>query len=50
MVDKLIDAGGIRTRYLEQGSGPALILIHGSGPGADAWANWRQTLPAFADR
>ena len=50
MKDKFINAGGIRTRYLEEGSGPALILIHGSGPGADAWANWRHTMPAFAER
>src|SRR5581483_7019382 len=24
------------------------VLIHGSGPGASAWANWRLTLPALA--
>jgi pimeloyl-ACP methyl ester carboxylesterase len=27
-----------------------VILIHGSGPGVSAWANWRLALPYFADR
>ena len=50
MIDQFIDAGGIRTRYLEAGKGPALILVHGGGPGADAWSNWRKTLPALSKR
>ena len=50
MTDRFIDAGGIKTRYLEQGSGPPLILVHGGGPGADAWSNWRKTMPALSTR
>jgi 2-hydroxy-6-oxo-6-(2'-aminophenyl)hexa-2,4-dienoate hydrolase len=47
-----IDAGGVRTHYLESGTGapgtPPLILIHGGGAGADSIGNWRSTIPAFA--
>lgn len=31
----------------ETGSGPALVMLHGGGPGASALANYRQNLPAF---
>ena len=42
-----IVAGGIRTNYIEDGAGPPVVLIHGSGPGVTAYANWRLTLPAL---
>ena len=44
----LVDADGIKTNYLEMGEGPPVVLIHGSGPGVTAYANWRLTLPALA--
>src|ERR1700754_857533 len=44
------DAGGIKTNYLEAGSGSPVVLIHGSGPGVTAYANWRLVLPVLADR
>lgn len=40
----------VRTHYLEMGSGPLLVLIHGGGSGADAWGNWRGCLPAYAEK
>ena len=40
-----VDAGGIKTNYLEAGTGHAVILIHGSGPGVTAYANWRLVIP-----
>jgi pimeloyl-ACP methyl ester carboxylesterase len=43
------DAGGIKTNYLEAGEGEHVVLIHGSGPGVTAYANWRTVLPALAD-
>src|SRR5437016_2736697 len=43
-------AAGIPTNYLEDGEGPAVVLIHGSGPGVSAYANWRLTIPALAKR
>ena len=45
---RTIDAGGISTHYHEAGSGPPVLLLHGSGPGVSAWANWRLTIPALA--
>lgn len=43
-----IVAGGIDTNYHDVGDGPPVLLIHGSGPGVTAWANWRLTMPALA--
>jgi 2-hydroxy-6-oxo-octa-2,4-dienoate hydrolase len=44
-----IDAGGVKTNYLETGSGKDVILIHGSGPGVTAYANWRLVIPALGE-
>jgi pimeloyl-ACP methyl ester carboxylesterase len=43
-------ANGIKTNYLEAGEGDPVILIHGSGPGVTAYANWRVVIPALAQR
>lgn len=47
-VGREILAAGWRTNLLEQGEGFPLLLIHGSGPGVTAWANWRLVMPALA--
>ena len=47
---KRIRAAGIDTNYHDTGSGHPLLLIHGSGPGVSAWANWRLNMPALAAR
>ncbi len=49
-IAETIDVNGIRTNYHDLGSGPPVVLIHGSGPGVSAWANWRLTLPALSQR
>jgi pimeloyl-ACP methyl ester carboxylesterase len=42
-------AGGIRTHYSEAGDdGPAVILLHGGGPGSSGAAGWRFMIPALA--
>lgn len=43
-------AGGYSTNYLSAGSGEPVVLIHGSGPGVNAFSNWRLTMPALAER
>ncbi|ATY85443.1 2-hydroxy-6-oxo-2,4-heptadienoate hydrolase [Kyrpidia spormannii] len=49
-VGQYVDAGGIRTHYHVLGEGPNVLLIHGSGPGVSAWANWGGVLPRLAAR
>jgi pimeloyl-ACP methyl ester carboxylesterase len=34
---RFLNANGIRTSYLEAGSGPVLVLLHGAGGGATGW-------------
>lgn len=50
-VGKEIIADGIRTNVHLTGppDAPAVLLLHGSGPGVTAWANWRMTIPALAE-
>lgn len=48
-IGQSILARGIHTNYHDVGSGAPVLLIHGSGPGVTAWANWRGTIPALAE-
>jgi pimeloyl-ACP methyl ester carboxylesterase len=50
VADHTIDAGGIETSYLEAGSGEPVLMLHGSGPGVSALANWRYNIPTLAQR
>ncbi|MES2492574.1 MAG: alpha/beta hydrolase [Pseudomonadota bacterium] len=47
-IGERIDVAGIGTNYIVAGDGDPLILIHGSGPGVTAYANWRGVIPDFA--
>ena len=48
-IGQSITAAGIRTNYHDSGgAGAPVLLIHGSGPGVSAWANWRLVMPALA--
>jgi pimeloyl-ACP methyl ester carboxylesterase len=46
-----VDEGGLKARihYNEAGSGPAVIMLHGSGPGASGWSNFSRNFDAFVD-
>lgn len=44
-----ITAAGIQTNLLDRGTGKPVLLLHGSGPGVSAWANWRMNLPVFSE-
>ncbi len=48
---RMIDVAGVHTQVLDtggDGSGlPPVLLLHGSGPGVTAWANWRPVVPAL---
>ena len=43
-----IQAAGWQTNLHDVGEGFPVMLIHGSGPGVTAWANWRLTIPELA--
>ncbi|MCZ8379454.1 alpha/beta hydrolase [Mycobacterium sp. CPCC 205372] len=43
-----IEVNGIATNYHEAGSGDPVLLLHGSGPGVSAWANWQHTIAVLA--
>jgi 2-hydroxy-6-oxo-octa-2,4-dienoate hydrolase len=48
-IGRTVDAAGIATNVLEAGTGRPVVLVHGSGPGVTAYANWRLTIPALAE-
>jgi 2-hydroxymuconate-semialdehyde hydrolase len=50
-IGKTVTANGIRTNYIEAGdaANSPLILIHGSGPGVTAFANWNGVIPTLAE-
>jgi 4,5:9,10-diseco-3-hydroxy-5,9,17-trioxoandrosta-1(10),2-diene-4-oate hydrolase len=48
---KYADVGdGLRVHYQELGEGPALLFLHGSGPGASGFSNFKRNYPYFAER
>lgn len=42
--------GDCTINYHDQGQGEPILLIHGSGPGVTAWANWRGVIPELSGR
>lgn len=49
-IGRPVMAAGIRTNLHDVGQGSPILMIHGSGPGVSAWANWRLSLPVLAQR
>lgn len=47
-IGQTITAAGIATNLHDLGSGFPVLLIHGSGPGVSAYANWRLVMPELA--
>ena len=48
-IGRSIAAGSILTNYHDAGAGFPLVMIHGSGPGVSAWANWRLNMGPLAE-
>lgn len=47
-IAKSINTGGFMTNYHDEGEGFPVLLVHGSGPGVSAWANWRLVIPVLS--
>jgi pimeloyl-ACP methyl ester carboxylesterase len=47
---RTIDAGGIKTSYVEAGAGEPIVMLHGSGPGVSAIANWQYNIGTLSQR
>ena len=47
---RTIVVGNIKTHFLEAGSGPDLVLLHGGEYGASAEITWRSNIEALAQR
>jgi len=48
--DQYVDVGdGHRLHVLDIGQGPAVVFLHGSGPGASGWSNFRRNYPVFVE-
>ena len=41
---------GLRMHFHEAGRGEPLVFLHGSGPGASGWSNFKKNFPFFAER
>lgn len=49
-IGRSVRTGDIATNLHDVGSGVPILLLHGSGPGVTAWANWRLTIPVLSQR
>jgi pimeloyl-ACP methyl ester carboxylesterase len=44
-----VQAGGIRVHYHDVGSGYPVIMLHGAGPGASSWSNFKLNVGPFSE-
>lgn len=49
-IGKSIQAAGWQTNILDKGQGHPVMLLHGSGPGVTAWANWRTVIAGLSEQ
>ena len=49
VISSFIDVNGIRTHFVQAGSGYPVVLVHGAGPGASGWSGWREAIPVLAE-
>jgi pimeloyl-ACP methyl ester carboxylesterase len=45
---KFLDVDGVRTFYVQAGTGDAVVLVHGAAPGACSLINWHRNIWALA--
>ena len=44
-----VENGDLTTHYLSYGEGMPVVMLHGSGPGASAYSNFKQNIDAVVD-
>lgn len=49
-IGRSVRTGAVMTNYHDLGDGAPVLLLHGSGPGVSAWANWRLPMPFLTER
>ncbi|MET8947906.1 alpha/beta fold hydrolase [Streptomyces sp. NPDC004542] len=49
-IGRTLKIGSVAVNYHDTGDGTPVLLVHGSGPGVTAWANWRPVIPTLAER
>jgi pimeloyl-ACP methyl ester carboxylesterase len=47
---RFVQAGKLKIHYHDLGQGEPVIMLHGAGPGASAWSNFKQNVDAFSSR
>jgi len=47
---KFVDLDGLKIHYHEAGKGPAVVLLHGGGPGASSWSNFKGNIGELSKR
>lgn len=47
-IARRVRTGRFETHVHDIGQGAPVLLLHGSGPGVSAWANWRLVMPELA--
>ncbi len=43
---RFVDVGGLRVHYRDEGQGPAILLLHGTGSSLHTWDGWTAALAA----
>jgi pimeloyl-ACP methyl ester carboxylesterase len=46
---RFVEIDGLKTHYIDVGSGPAVVLLHGSSLAIDALTTWRSLINALKD-
>ena len=47
-IGRRVRTGAFDSNLPDHGRGAPVLLIHGSGPGVSAWANWRLVIPSLS--